>query len=204
MTLFSEEVEALARYWGQPRLVEMQIAVAPGLTEKAVSDFFSDRRGEVVMVIRRAVDGLVWVMTKVGFPKGLYCLPTGGIRHHETISAALRREIAEETGFEALVQQFLAVIRYVPVPAPGDPPNVPAFVSFAFLLGEKNGQDPVVSCGEKILDFKAIAPMELETLAQQWRELSGTSAEFHDLAAWGKFRGLTHQVVGEALSSRGT
>ena len=203
MTLFNEEVQALARSWGQPRLVEKQIAVAPGLTQKTVSDFFSDRWAEVVMVIRRATDGLVWVMTKASFPKGLYSLPTGGVRHHETISAALRREMAEETGFETLVQQFLAVIRYAPVPASGDPSNVPAFVSFAFLLEEKSGQDPVVSCGEKILDFKAVTPTELGTIAQQWRELSGTSSEFHDLAAWGKFRGLTHQVVGEALSGKG-
>ncbi len=203
MTLFSEEVQALAQSWGQPRLVEERIAVAPGLTQKTVGDFFSDRWAEVVMVIRRASDGLVWVMTKASFPKGLYSLPTGGIRHHETISAALRREMAEETGFEALVQQFLAVIQYVPVPASGDPSNVPAFVSFAFLLEEKSGQDPVVSCGEKILDFKTVTPTELETIAQQWRELSGTSSEFHDLAAWGRFRGLTHQVVGEALSGKG-
>jgi 8-oxo-dGTP diphosphatase len=203
VTLFNEEVQALARSWGQPRLIEKQIAVAPGLTQKTVSDFFSDRWAEVVMVIRRATDGLVWVMTKASFPKGLYSLPTGGVRHHETISAALRREMAEETGFETLVQQFLAVIRYAPVPASGDPSNVPAFVSFAFLLEEKSGQDPVVSCGEKILDFKAVTPTELETIAQQWRELSGTSSEFHDLAAWGKFRGLTHQVVGEALSGKG-
>jgi 8-oxo-dGTP diphosphatase len=203
VTLFNEEVETLARRWGQPRLVEKQIAVAPGLKAETVRDFFSDRWGEVVMVIRRAMDGRVWVMTKASFPKGLYSLPTGGIRHHETISEALRRELAEETGFEAQVQQFLAVIRYVPIPAPGDPPNVPAFVSFAFLLEEGNGKDPVVSCGEKILDFKAITPTELETLAQQWRELSGSSDEFHDLTAWGEFRGLTHQVVSEALSSGG-
>ncbi len=203
MTLFSEEVQALAQSWGQPRLVEEQIAVAPGLTQKTVGDFFSDRWAEVVMVIRRATDGLVWVMTKASFPKGLYSLPTGGIRHHETISAALRREMAEETGFEALVQQFLAVIQYVPVPASGDPSNVPAFVSFAFLLEEKSGQDPVVSCGEKILDFKTVTPTELETIAQRWRGLAGASSEFHDLAAWGRFRGLTHQVVGEALSGKG-
>jgi len=202
VTLFNEEVETLARRWGQPRLIEKQIAVAPGLTEEAVSGFFSDRWGEVVMVIRRAVDGRVWVMTKASFPKGLYSLPTGGIRHHEAIAEALRRELTEETGFDMQVQRFLAVIRYVPVVASGDPQNVPTFVSFCFLLEEKNGRDPVVSSGEKILDFKTVAPAELGTIARQWRELSGSSVEFHDLAAWGEFRGLVHQVVGEALSSK--
>jgi ADP-ribose pyrophosphatase YjhB (NUDIX family) len=154
------------------------------------------------MVIRRAADGRVWVMTKSGFPRQLYSLPTGGIRRDEAVAEALRRELAEETGFEMQVRQFLAAIRYVPVAAPGDPQDVPAFVSFCFLLEERSGRDPIVSDSEKILDFKTIAPAELGTLAQQWRELSGSSDEFHDLAAWGEFRGLVHQVVSEALSNR--
>lgn len=203
MTQPSEEVKALAQRWGQPRLIEKQIVVAPGLKEKIVHDFFSGRWGEVVMAIRRARDGLVWVMTKEGFPQGLYSLPTGGIRHQEAISAALQRELREETGFAAQLQRFLAVIRYVPILAPGDPQEVPGFISYIFLLEEMSGSDPVVSSGEKILDFKAVAPEELLHIAGQWRKLSGSSDAFHDLAAWGSFRSIAHQVVGEALISGG-
>ena len=222
------EVKALAQRWGQPRLIEKQIPVAPGLTEQTVHDFFSDRWGEVIMVIRRATDGLVWVMTKESFPQAssseyfasppggegwgkgcpknsprLYSLPTGGIRHDEMISAALWRELQEETGFAAQLQQFLAVIRYVPVLATDDPQEVPCFVSYVFLLNEMGKDDPVVTCGEKILDFKVVAPGELLNIARQWRNLVGSSTEFHDLAAWGMFRGLAHQVVGEALTGGG-
>ncbi len=203
MTRRSEEVEILAQRWGQPRLIVKQISVAPGLDASMVRDFFSERTSEVVMVIRRAMDGLVWVMTKEGFPQRLYSLPTGGIRHHEGISAALWRELQEETGFETRLQRFLAVIRYVPVLAPDDHLQVPGFVSYVFLLEEKSGDHPVVTGGEKILDFKAVAPGELLEIARRWRRLLGSSGEFHDLAAWGMFRSIAHQVVGEALTNRG-
>jgi 8-oxo-dGTP pyrophosphatase MutT (NUDIX family) len=209
MTQPSEEVKALAQRWGQPRFIEKQIPVAPGLREQTVYDFFSDRWGEVVMVIRRATDGLVWVMTKESFPKEsvsessprLYSLPTGGIRHQEAISAALWRELEEETGFDARLERFLAQIRYVPVLASGAPHETPGFVSYVFLLEETCGASPVLSCGEKILDFKTVVPGELVDIARQWRNLVGSSKEFHDLAAWGMFRGLAHQVAGEALIS---
>ena len=199
MTQPGEEVKALAQRWGQPILIEQQIPVAPGLKEETVREFFSDRWGEVMMVIRRSLDGLVWVMTKESFPHRLYSLPTGGIQHGETISAALWRELREETGFEAQVQQFLALIRYVPILTPGEPQEVPGFVSYVFLLEETSGNYPIVATGEKILDFKAVAPGELLDIARQWGGLSGSSAEFHDLAAWGMFRNIAHQVVGEAL-----
>lgn len=218
LSYMSEEVKALAQRWGEPRLIEKRIPVAAGLEEKTVRDFFSDRWGEVMMVIRRRLDGLVWVMTKESFPldcgpaeaspqeaspQRLYSLPTGGIRHAEAISAALWRELGEETGFEAQVRQFLAVIRYEPVLAQGDLQEVPGFVSYVFLLEEMSGKTPVVATGERILDFKAVAPPELLNIAQQWGRLSGSSAEFHDLAAWGMFRSIAHQVVGEMLMSGG-
>ena len=200
----NEDVQALAERWGQPRLIEEQISVAPGLKQETVRDFCADRWGEVVMVIRRAQDGLVWVMTKESFPQGLYSLPTGGIRHGEAVSAALWRELQEETGFEVRLQRFLAVIRYVPVLASGDPDvsdDVPDFVSYVFLVEEMNGDSPVVTGGEKILDFRAVPPEELLDIAQQWLRLSGSSEEFHDLTAWGKFRSLAHQVAGDVLIS---
>ena len=215
-----EQETALAQRWGEPRLIERQIPVAPGLTEKTVRDFFSDRWGEVVMVIRRSVDGLVWVMTKESFPshknsdkdsnenpcqnsRRLYSLPTGGIRHNEPIETALWRELEEETGFEAQLKRFLAVIRYVPILASEDPQDlrreIRGFVSYIFLLQEDTGDRPVLNCGEKILDFKTVSPAELLTIARQWRSLSGSSDQFHDLVAWGMFRSLTHQTVGQIL-----
>ena len=200
MTQPGRELNVLAQTWGRPRMIEQQIPVAPGLGQDTVHDFFSERWGEVVMVVRRAVDGRVWVMTKESFPRGLYSLPTGGIRHGEPIAVALWRELGEETGFDARLERFLATIRYEPILASGDPREVPCFFSYVFLLEELNGAEPAVTGGERILDFKAVVPAELLAIERQWSELSGSSAEFHDLKAWGMFRGLLHQVVGEALT----
>jgi 8-oxo-dGTP pyrophosphatase MutT (NUDIX family) len=197
---FTDEVRALARDHGEPLVIEKQIPVAPGLSEEVVRDFFADRWGEVVMVVRRATDGRLWTMTKPSFPEGLYSLPTGGIRHGEGVLEALGRELREETGFELRVSRFLAVIRYVPVPTGSDAVvEVPPFTSYAFLIDEPEGKEPDLNGEEQILDFKAIAPRDLPEMAEGWRGLMGSSVEFHDLAAWGLFRGLTHEVVGRAL-----
>jgi ADP-ribose pyrophosphatase YjhB (NUDIX family) len=144
-------------------------------------------------------------MTKESFPREntsegsprLYSLPSGGIRHEEKIAAALWRELAEETGFEAQLERFLAVIRYVPIVASGAPQDIPDFISYVFLLGEASGANPMLDCEEKILDFKAVAPRELLDIARQWRNLVGSSNEFYDLSAWGMFRSIAHQVAGE-------
>jgi len=200
MTQPGRELNVLAQTWGQPRMIERQIPVAPGLRQDTVHDFFSERWGEVVMVVRRAGDGRVWVMTKESFPHGLYSLPTGGIRPGESIAAALWRELGEETGFDARMERFLATIRYEPILASGDPQGVPCFFSYVFLLEELNGAEPAVTGGERILDFKAVLPAELLAIERQWSALSGSSDEFHDLAAWGIFRSIVHQAVWEALA----
>ena len=199
MTQPGREVSVLAQLWGQPRIIVQRVPVAPGHQGDKVRDFFPDRWGEVVMVVRRAVDGQVWVMTEESFPQGLYSLPTGGIRHGESIVAALRRVQAEEIGFEARLQRFLAVIRYELASAVDSCKAVPCFVSYVFLLEEVNGDEPGVTGGSTTQSFKTAEPEELLEIAEKWRVLSPSSDEFHNLQAWGTFRSLAHQVAGEAL-----
>lgn len=199
MTQPGKEVSVLAQLWGQPRMIVQRVPVAPGHQGDKVRDFFSDRWGEVVMVVRRAVDGQVWVMTEESFPQGLYSLPSGGIRHGESIVAALRRVQAEEFGFEAQLQRFLAVIRYELASAVDSCKAVPCFVSYVFLLEEVNGDEPGVTGGSTTPGFKTAEPGELLEIAEKWRVLSSASDEFHNLQAWGTFRSLAHQVAGELL-----
>lgn len=199
MTQPGKEMSVLAHLWGRPQIIVQRVPVAPGHQGDRVRDFFPDRWGEVVMVVRRAVDGQVWVMTEESFPQGLYSLPTGGIRHGESIAAALRRVQAEEIGFEARLQRFLAVIRYELASAVDSREALPRFVSYVFLLKEVRGDEPGVTGGSTTPGFKAAEPEELLEIAEKWRVLSPSSDEFHNLQARGTFRSLAHQVAGEAL-----
>ncbi|MBN1259903.1 MAG: NUDIX hydrolase [Anaerolineae bacterium] len=155
------------------------------------------------MVLLRPEDARVWVMTKSSFPIGLYSLPTGGIRPGEGIWAALARELQEETGFPLQVRRFLALIRYLPQASETGFTDLPGFVSYVFLLDAPRGVAPVLSCDEAILDFKAVGGENLVTLAQHWRRLSGKNEAFHDLAAWGLFRSVAHELVGNWLLGDG-
>ena len=199
MTQPGKEVSILAQLWGQPRIIVQRVPIAPGHQGGKVRDFSLDQCGEVVMVVRRAADGQVWVMAEEGYPQGLYSLPTSGIRHGESIMAALRRVQAEEFGFEARLQRFLAVIRYELASAADSCKAVPCFDSYVFLLEEVNGDEPAVTGGSTTRGFKTAEPGELFQIAEKWRVLSPSGDEFHDLQAWGTFRSLAHQVAGEVL-----
>lgn len=203
MTHPEAEVHTLAQRWGQPARIEQAIPLAPGLKEETVTSFLSSRWSEVVMVIRRRADGRVWTMTKESFPVGCFSLLTGGVRQGESIEEALWREIQEETGLKPALERFLAVIHYTPMCAPGDPQAVSGFTSYVFLLEEASGNEPVLSCDEKILSFKAVPPAELLAIASHWQSLAGSSQAFHDWSAWGQFRSTAHRVAAEALLSEG-
>jgi ADP-ribose pyrophosphatase YjhB (NUDIX family) len=199
MTQPGKEVSVLAQLWGQPQIIVQRVPVAPGHQGDRVRDFFPDRWGEVVMVVRRAADGQVWVMAEESSPEGLYSLPTGGIHHGESIVAALRRLQAQEIGFETRLQRFLAVIRYERASAVDSCKAVQCFDSYVFLLEEVNGDEPGVTGGSTTRGFKTAEPEELLAMAEKWRVQSPSSDEFHDVQAWGTFRSLAHQVAGEAL-----
>jgi ADP-ribose pyrophosphatase YjhB (NUDIX family) len=199
MTQPGKEVSVLAHLWGQPQIIVQPVLVAPGHQRDKVRDFFPDRWGEVVMVVRRAADGQVWLMTEESFPQGLYSLPTGGIRYGESIVAALRRVQAQEIGFETRLLRFLAVIRYERASPVDSRKAAPCFVSYVFLLEEVGGDEPGVASGSRTRGFKTAEPKELLDMAEKWRVLSSSSDEFHNLKAWGTFRSLAHQVAGEAL-----
>jgi len=189
-----DEVEGLARRYGQPRRLRV-----------AIDDRFDDpirkgdRFGEICMVIRRP-SGKVLLSIKTFYPRGAYRLPTGGIHHGELIGDAVTREAHEETGLDIDVRRFLAHIAYL-----GPSGGPPLFHTFAFLLAERGGTLGALDESEQIESWREVEVDELPRIANALANL--TAAGSRDIGgswtAWGKFRSVVHGVVYEALTSPG-
>lgn len=186
------EIASLAERYGAPRRVAVTLAGQPfDPIEKR------DRFGEVCMVVRRP-SGRLLTAIKTFYPSGAFRLLTGGVGHGESIESALLREVAEETGLEVVVRQFLAVIEYRLDGQQGD------FATFAFLLDETGGTLGVHDESERIAAFREVAVADLPRMAET---LDSTPDEHSDEIAgswrdWGRFRAVVHRVVYEALADR--
>jgi ADP-ribose pyrophosphatase YjhB (NUDIX family) len=189
------EFDMLAASFGQPleRIVDLP-----------TSNYFdplskSDRYGEVCMVIRRPNEKLL-TMKKTFYPPEGYRLLTGGIKHGETILAALLRETQEETALQVEIERFLVAVGYRTTTT-GD---APAFYTFAFLLNEVGGKLEVQDEDEQVENFKEITPDELPAFAERLAhvqdvydpKINGNWRE------WGEFRAVIHRLVWEALQQR--
>lgn len=149
-----------------------------------------NRRGEVVLAIQRA-DGSVLLHTKSFYPAGLYRLPTGGVLPWEKVLSGARREAKEETGFDIRIMRMVSVITYH---FHNGGRHMP-FVSYV-LLAHSDGVQPVVAdTAEHINAFCFVSPAQLRHVAQALRQLSG------QLAGWGAFRAVPHELVAEALDA---
>lgn len=204
----SEIAEMAARY-GAPRRVEVALEGRPfhPLSQ-------SDRYGEVCMVVRRP-SGKLLTAIKTFYPAGCYRLLTGGVGHGEPIGDALLREVAEETGLDVVVRQFLAVVEYRLEArddwefAPKDStsttssqfPTSYGFATFAFLLDEVGGALAVHDPSERIGDFRELAVGDLPALAETLERAPDSYDDeiagwWHD---WGRFRAVVHRVVYDVL-----
>ena len=166
-------------------------ATTPGLLrmlEKMASSQ-NPRRGEVVMVIPNDA-GHIWLHAKQQYPTGVYRLMTGGLHLEESPVAALRREVAEETGFLVTIQRCLGVMTYE-ISGNGYPTQ--PFVSFIFLTSPASGEPQPTDPAEAIIGFKAVVPAQLDQVTRQLRSITG---EYKD---WGIFRAAAHKIAATAL-----
>jgi NAD+ diphosphatase len=185
------EIADLAARYGAPRRVAVELHGGP--FDPLV---MPDRYGEVGMVIQRP-NGKLITAIKTFYPQGAFRLLTGGVQHGESRADALMREVAEETGLDVIVRQFLAVIEYWL--ARGEY----SFATFAFLLEETAGTLGARDANEQIGAFRELAIDELPTLADFLAQLPDEVDEriAGSWRDWGRFRAVVHRVVYEAMSA---
>jgi 8-oxo-dGTP diphosphatase len=142
------------------------------------------RRGEVVLVLENP-EKKILIHTKRKYPAGIYRLPTGGIKYHETIFNGFYREFDEETGLLANIVQLLGIIAY---DFSYMHHNLP-FMSYIFKATVDGSPPQAKDFSEDITDFKWIAVKELARII---RELETIKNEWRD---WGVMRAVAHRVV---------
>jgi len=177
------EVIALATRFSTPRRVTHALHISAE-SRAAWRQEWADRRGEVVLVLRRA-DGRVLLHSKSFYPAGAYRLLSGGIRKHESVIGALHRETCEETGQRAEVERFLALVEY-DVDGVREP-----FASYVFLLRDAGGVLVPRDASERISALRQVDPRDLRSVAQFLRRLP---PDWND---WGQFRALVHDAVAD-------
>ena len=184
------ELHTLARRYGEPRTCTVDVGANSYLGKPR------KRVAEVCMVVQ-AAPAQVFTMTKEFYPPGCYRLPTGGMRRHERVLAALRRESLEEFGQALMVRRFLAAVAYRRDTAR------PAFYTFAFLLDGSAEPPRPRDRGERITGFCPIRVDQLPPVADALDGLPVTPSADVDVPwrDWGRFRAVIHRVVWQALTA---
>jgi 8-oxo-dGTP pyrophosphatase MutT (NUDIX family) len=181
--------EAVARY-GTPaqRVERYQVSLETLRYWQIVTQH---RSAEVIFALRRP-NGAFAVQTKSFYPDGVYRLMTGGIKQHEDLVDALRREVWEETGQRVEVERFLATVRSL---FEHDGETI-VFDSYLFLVSG-DGQELVPTDeSEKIGDYQFVTLGEMLAVADQLESLE------EDWIDWGRFRAAPHRLLVELLGER--
>lgn len=181
-----------------------------------------ERLSEVCMVVRRP-NGRLITGTKAFYPHRVFRLLTGGVEAGEGVLDALLRETLEETGLETEVRRFLAAVAYrFPAPSARAAAGTSAakttaelhpvrFCTFAFLLDEAGGVLGALDEAERLDEYREIEPADLAQMAAGLETLDPTGSQpdpVTDMEAgawrdWGRFRGVIHRLVWEALQRPG-
>lgn len=184
---YPEEVEALARRFGEPHrktcTMDVTQATYDAWTRKITAGPVACR-GEVIMVIVRP-SGNVLLHTKDFYPTGVYRLLTGRVLWPDDVEQTLHREVREETSLEVNVERLLGLIDYE---FQWNGKALP-FVSYVFELHEIGGELCCIDTDEGITEFREATINELSQVARQLEQLE---PRWQD---WGNFRAVAHYMV---------
>lgn len=151
-----------------------------------------DRCGEVVFAVIRP-NGKIISVTCEEYPKGIFRIPTGGIKHGEDIFKALLREIKEELGIEVDIIKFPGVLK---INFEYENQSV-MFFSYIFILKETSGRLLTDATDDEVSEVREVNAEELRQIVDRLDTISGKWSD------WGKFRSLTSSAVLEYIESSG-
>lgn len=151
------------------------------------------RQSEVLLVVRRRSQGYM-MMRKRSYPRTAFRLPTGGLKRGESPHAALLRETYEETGLQVDVQRYMGELRYHRW-ADGRL----EFTSHVFLVEEVSGTFGPTDDSEGIDGWLEVDAAGVLAQAAVLEEIHTGGSSGIDWNPWGKFRGLGHRFVFQAL-----
>jgi len=145
--------------------------------------FTRNRLAEVLMVLPRP-GGLLF-HTKAFYPRGIYRLPSGGVKSGEKILRAASREVREETGLVLAPTRFLFhLVQRLHV---GE--TLRGFHSLAFLFPFSDGPLQPQDEEEEISDLRACSWEEIPELIRRMMSLS------YPWETWGEFRAAPHRLL---------
>jgi 8-oxo-dGTP pyrophosphatase MutT (NUDIX family) len=162
------------------------------------------RRAEICYVMHRGdPQAGVLLHIKTFYPPGAFRLPTGGIVVGESVLAALKREVHEETGLvlgdaagEVRLNRPLGILSYDLLHRRLGPVE---FATYFFLVEMPPGAilQPLDE-DEHIGGWEWRTPAELADVAALLAAVHTRSSTWAD---WGRFRAAGHRFVVEALTS---
>jgi 8-oxo-dGTP pyrophosphatase MutT (NUDIX family) len=184
----TRELDELFALYGVPRRITVEIDVSRASRHWWSTDKIRRRDGEVVLFVRR-MNGNLLLHTKDFYPGGTMRVPSGGIKQGEPVLETVRREIAEETGLEVVIERFLALVEFELSLTDGIIP----YPSYSFLLREVAG---ILKTSDPDEHISAFGEVPVTALDQVARDLEGVPHEWRD---WGMFRAIPHRLVAEIL-----
>ncbi|MBD3162601.1 MAG: NUDIX domain-containing protein [Candidatus Eisenbacteria bacterium] len=179
---YEEEIALLRTRYGTPLDEWITIDRRNTTTGPAGFPLSSRRTAEVVFVVPRTRSRVLF-HTKRFYPAGVWRLPTGGLHRLETIEAAVRREILEETSLPLEPVRFLFHLRFRWAGLRKE------FQSFGFLMTPAHGAIRSQDRREQIAGFRDLSRSQVGRMAHRLASLEGS------WASWGRFRAAPHRAV---------
>jgi ADP-ribose pyrophosphatase YjhB (NUDIX family) len=191
-TINEREITYLSAAYGIPVRRKVEIGADDYLLSTRRSRSKSIR-GEVVLIIDRP-NNCVLLHRKGWYERGVYRLPTGGIKSDEDVEHTLYRELEEETGFHDAAGRFLGILNCC-ITFRSDSTQ---FVSYLFYLSKLKGSLQIPNSKEDISDFRDIPISELPAVAENLRGVPPPRT------SWGEWRAFAHDFAYELLSDNQT